>query len=177
MQTDPQTASETAETEAEHETKSGFAKFEVVHASDRGRPLFLTARRFIRICRLIEKGASASTACKIESVTYAGFRKHVQRNEKYQRRLKEAEETREDFFREFHIANIAKHAQKNLLASLWWLERRFPNEFALRTVNRNINSGDAPIGDQVGVEQLRRYGKLMLQFAKESEQPVPQATE
>ena len=161
----------TAQTEAQPETKSDFAKFEVVRGSAyRGRPLFLTPRRFIRICRLIEKGAPALTACKSESVTYAGFRRHVQRNEKYQRRLKEAEETREGFFREFHIANIAKHGKKNLLASLWWLERRYPNEFALKVINRNVNSGDAPIGDSVGVEQLQRYGKLMLQFAKENEQ-------
>ena len=70
-----------------------------------GRPLFLTARRFIRICRWIEQGESASEACRLELVTYASFRRHVKLNAKYHRRLKEAEETREEFLREFHIAN------------------------------------------------------------------------
>ena len=88
-----------------------------------GRPLFLTARRFIKICRWIERGESISEACRLELVTYRGFRAHVKRNPKYQRRLREAEETREEFLREFHIANVRKHAPKNLLASLWWLER------------------------------------------------------
>jgi hypothetical protein len=102
----------------------------------------------------------------------------VQLNAKYERRLKEAEEIREHFLREFHIANIQKHAPKNVLASLWWLERRYPSEFALRTVKRNINSGDTPIGDPVTEERLHRYGKLMLEFSKEqSEQPPLQATE
>jgi hypothetical protein len=145
-----------AASQAEPEVKS--AKFEVVRDRDLGgRPLFLTARRFIRICHLIERGANAAAACKAESVTYRGFRRHVKMSEKYQRRLKEAEETRENFWREFHLANIAKHAEKNVLASLWWLERRYPNEFALRVVNRNVNCNETPIGDQVGEEQLQRY--------------------
>jgi hypothetical protein len=133
-----------------------------------GRPLFLTARRFIRICRWIEQGESASEACRLELVTYQGFRAHVKRNPKYQRRLKEAEETREEFLREFHIANVRKHAPKNLLASLWWLERRYPNQFALRNVHREENASDQSI-------QLRRYAALMEDFRRENEKAVTQA--
>jgi hypothetical protein len=62
-----------------------------------GRPLFLNARRFIRICRHIEQGESFSEACRLELVDYTGFRRHVKRNPKCQRRLKQAKETREDF--------------------------------------------------------------------------------
>jgi hypothetical protein len=105
-----------------------------------GRPLFLDARRFIRICHHIERGESASEACRRELVTYRNFRLHVSRNQKYQMRLREAEEIREHFLREFHIANITRHAAKNVAASLFWLERRYPNEFALKSVNRD--SGD-----------------------------------
>src|SRR5260221_12254253 len=140
------------------------AQLEVVRDVDRGRPLFLTSRRFIRICRWIQQGESASEACRLELVTYQGFRAHVKRNPKYQRRLKEAEETREDFLREFHIANIRKHAPRNLLASLWWLERRFPHQFALRNVNRPEGSTDRPVGKEVDEEQLRRSAALMEDF-------------
>jgi hypothetical protein len=132
-----------------------------------GRPLFLTARRFIKICRWIEQGESISDACRMELVTYQGFRKHVKRNPKYQRRLREAEETREEFLREFHIANIRKHAPKNVLASLWWLERRYPNQFALRNVVRTEGAAEQPIGDKIDEEQLRRYAALMQDFARE----------
>jgi hypothetical protein len=134
-----------------------------------GRPLFLTARRFIRICRWIEQGESASEACRLELVTYQGFRQHVKRNPKYQRRLKEAEETREEFLREYHIANIRKHAPRNLLASLWWLERRHPSRFALRNVYRSDGSTDQPVGDKIDEEQLRRYAALMEDFRRENE--------
>jgi hypothetical protein len=171
---DADLAVQTSQTRSLAETKS--TEFEVVREGELGRPLFLTARRFIRICRLIEQGESASEACRLELVTYRGFRRHVKLNQKYQRRLKEAEETREEFLREYHIANIKKHAPKNVLASLWWLERRYPSQFALRTVNRNLNSTDSPIGDKVDEEQLRRYAALMEDFRKENEAKAPAQT-
>ena len=74
------------------------------------RALFLNARRFIRICRAIERGESASEACREQLTTYRNFRMHVARNPRYQRRLRQAEEVREHFLREFHIANITRHA-------------------------------------------------------------------
>jgi hypothetical protein len=167
-------APQTAQPCSPAETKS--AEFEVVREGEVGRPLFLTARRFIRICRLIEQGESASEACRLELVTYRGFRRHVKLNEKYQRRLKEAEETREEFLREYHIANIRKHAPKNLLASLWWLERTLPGRFALKTVHRDLNSTDQPIGDKIDEDQLRRYAALMEEFRKENQAKAHEQT-
>jgi hypothetical protein len=144
-------------------------QLEVVREAGRGRPLFLTARRFVRICRWIEQGESFSEACRLELVDYTGFRRHVKRNEKYQRRLKQAEETREEFLREFHIANVRKHAPRNVLASLWWLERRFPNHFALKRVHRSEGSSAQPMGDKIDESQLRRYAELMAEFKRENE--------
>ena len=100
----------------------------------------------------------------------------MKRNPKYQRRLKEAEETREEFLREYHIANIRKHAPRNVLASLWWLERRFPNQFALRNVNRSEGSTDRPVGNEVDEEQLRRYAALMEDFRKENQAKTHEQT-
>ena len=60
-------------------------QLEVVHEVG-GRPLFLTARRFIKICRWIEQGESISEACRLELVSYANFRRHVKLNSKYQRK-------------------------------------------------------------------------------------------
>ena len=134
-----------------------------------GRPLFLDAKRFVRICRWIEQGESASEACRLELVTYQGFRQHVKRNPKYQRRLKQVEETREHFLFEFHVANVRRHAPKNLLASLWWLERRFPAQFALRNFVRPEAQAEAAIGDKIDESQLRRYSQLMEDFRKENE--------
>jgi hypothetical protein len=56
------------------------------------------------------RGASGSESCRRELVTYQAFRRHVVRNPKYQQRLKQAEEVREHFLREFHIANTIKPA-------------------------------------------------------------------
>jgi hypothetical protein len=65
----------------------------------------------------------------------------------------------EDFLREYHIANVRKHAPRNVIASLWWLERRYPNQFALRNVYRSEGSTDQPIGDKIDESQLRRYSE------------------
>jgi len=148
-------------------------QLEVVRTLERGRPLFLTPRRFIRICRWIEQGESASEACRLELVTYQAFRQHVKRDPKYQRRLKQAEEQREIFLREYHIANIRKHASRNVLASLWWLERRYPNEFAFKPVHRSEGLSERPIGDRISEDQLRRYSELMEQFRKENQAKTP----
>lgn len=90
---------------------------------------------------------------------YRSFRLHVSRNDRYQERLKRAEAAREDFLREYHIANVRKHAPRNVIASLWWLERRYPNQFALRNVYRSEGSTDQPIGDKIDESQLRRYSE------------------
>jgi hypothetical protein len=132
-----------------------------------GRPLFLTAKRFIRICKWIEGGASAVDACRHELVTYAGFRKHIQRHPPYGRRLKQAEAVRESYLKEFHINNLTKHAPKSVLASLWYLERRFPAEFALRAVNRDVPA-EKLIGDRVSAEELAEFGRNVAEFAEEN---------
>jgi hypothetical protein len=134
-----------------------------------GRPLYLTPRRFIRICHMIERGGSAASACRRELVTYRNFRRHVTLNPKYQRRLREAEEIRDHFLLEFHIANIARHAQENLSASLWWLEHRHPNQFALRTVVRTNPSEDKELEAEIPSEVLQRHRALMLELAREDE--------
>jgi hypothetical protein len=99
-----------------------------------GRPLFLTPKRFIRICRWIEQGESASEACRLELVTYQGFRQHVKRNPKYQRRLKEAEETREEFLREYHNCQHSE-ARAAELAGIFVVVRA-SNTFSIRFAPR-----------------------------------------
>jgi hypothetical protein len=131
-----------------------------------GRPLFLNARRFIRICRAIERGESASEACRQQLSTYRNFRMHVARNPKYQRRLKQAEEIREHFLREYHIANITKHAEKNVTASMFWLERKFPNEFSLKQVVRDFSGVEQQlVCDKISLEQLVENAKLAAEIA------------
>jgi hypothetical protein len=132
----------------------------------RGRPLFLDARRFIRICHLIELGNSAVESCQREGVTYRLFRLHVKRSPKYERRLKLAEEVREHFLREYHIANITKHSIKNVAESMFLLERRYPNEFALRTVIRDMVTDEArAVFDKISLEQLVENARLAAEIA------------
>ena len=121
---------------------------EIIETSQKrlgGRPWALTARCFIRICRLIEKGGSAAEACRAEGVDYSGFRKRVNQYASCRRRLAKAEEVRKSLLREYHIANITQHSKSSVMASMWWLERNYPNEFALRTVVRDTNTSAEPL--------------------------------
>jgi hypothetical protein len=143
-----------------------------------GRPKKLTVRRFLRICDWIQKGKSNTLACQTEDVDYSGFRAHVRRKPWWRKRYEHADQVRDEYLRDIHLTNIVRHSDNNWQASAWLLERKFPDLFALRSVNRNINSSEVPIGDQVGIEELQRYSRLMLEFAKEQgEQPVLRAME
>jgi hypothetical protein len=134
-----------------------------------GRPLYLTPRRFIAICRLIEQGESASESCRRELISYRVFRLHVVRFPSYQRRLKRAEEIRESFLKEEHMANVRAHAPRSLLASLWWLERRHPQLFALRAVNR-ADPEAKQAEPELPAEILERHKQLMLSMLREDQQ-------
>jgi hypothetical protein len=99
-------------------------------------------------------------------VTYRLFRMHVQRSPKYARRLKQAEEVREHFLREYHITNISQHSIKNVNVSMFWLERRYPNEFALRTVIRDTVEAEArAVFDKISLEQLVENARLAAEIA------------
>jgi hypothetical protein len=56
---------------------------------------------------------------------------------------------------------------------MWWLERRYPNQFALRNVHR---STDSPVGDKVDEDQLRRYAALMDDFRRENQAKTREQT-
>jgi len=73
---------------------------------------------------------------------------------------------REHFLREFHIANITKHAAKNVAASMFWLERRYPNEFVLKTVSRDsAQTEQQALCDKISLEQLIENAKLAAEVA------------
>jgi hypothetical protein len=59
---------------------------------------------------------------------------------------------------------------KSWQAAMTYLERKEPQNWALRTVNRNLNSDLAPLGDQVPEQRLLEYGRQMAEFARANEQ-------
>ena len=101
-----------------------------------GRPLFLTPRRFLTIIKMIEGGARVTQACRQALVSYAGFRNHVARNPKYQKRLHKAEKIRDEVWKDHALEMIRQAMPKNWIACMTYLERKYPNEYSLRTVNR-----------------------------------------
>jgi hypothetical protein len=56
--------------------------------------------------------------------------------------LAEAEKIRDEVWRDHALEMVKSAMPKNWVAAMTYLERKYPNEFALRTVNRNINATD-----------------------------------
>jgi hypothetical protein len=134
-----------------------------------GRLVKLTTRVFVRICRFVEAGGTETAACESEQIRYATLSLHVQRKPAWKKRLLRARELRKAVWRELHTQNILRQAPKNVIASLWWLERNYPEEFALRTVNRNISSHELVL-DKVSPEQLAEDIRLAREVEKERPQ-------
>jgi len=80
--------------------------------------------------------------------------------------LERGRRIREHFLREFYIADITKHAAKNVAASMFWLERRYPNEFALKTVSRDsAQTEQQALCDKISLEQLVANARLAAEIA------------
>jgi hypothetical protein len=153
-----------------HETKS--VRLEVVRDTQqrpRGRPTVLTLRRFIQICRVIERGTCTSMACKVYQVTYSHFRFRVSRSPRLEQRLKQAEDVRFALRHDFALEAILQAGKKSWMAYAWYLERVLPERYSLKTVHRDDgDTGGQPIGDAIPAERLAEYGKLMLEMAQEN---------
>ena len=88
----------------------------------------------------------------------------------------EAEKIRDEVWRDHALEMVKSAMPKNWVAAMTYLERKYPSEFSLRAVTRNLNSTDSPIGEKVDEEQLRRYANLMKAFQAENEAKPPAQT-
>jgi hypothetical protein len=136
---------------------------------DPWRPTTLTIRRFLRICHLVEEGNAITHACREQLISYSRFRFRVARSPRLQERLKEAEACRDQVWRSEALASIRAAFPRNWVSGMTYLERKYPNEFSLRNVNRTDDTGSSqPIGNEIPAERLAEYGRLMLEMAQEN---------
>lgn len=145
----------------------------------RGRPRKLTVKRFLAICALVQKGVTNTQACLAEDINYSGFRTHVRRKRWWAKRFQIADQIRDEYMRDYHLAQITKHAKEgNWLCSAWVLERRFPHLFALHyTEHRTAESVEESVGTELPAEVLARHRALMLELAREDEAKQAKAVE
>jgi hypothetical protein len=160
------------QTDSDPPQEPEIRELEVVVLEDKkklGRPLRLTEARFRRMLGLIREGNTNSAACRIEGITYVSWRNHIQQKPEWRARVAEAEKVRDEVWRDHALEMVKSAMPRNWVAAMTYLERKYPNEFALRTVNRNLNSTEAPIGEAVPEARLLEYGRQMAEFAKVKE--------
>jgi hypothetical protein len=78
----------------------------------------------------------------------------------------EAEAIREELWRSEALQTVRAAFPKSWQAAMTYLERRYPNEFALKVLNRNINTNE-PLLDKVSPEQLAEDIRLAREVEKE----------
>jgi hypothetical protein len=86
-----------------------------------------------------------------------------------EKRFQQADQIRDEYLRDYHLANVTKHSKEFWAASAWILERRWPQLFALHyTQHRTAEATEQSIGEAIPAERLARYGELMLEMAEEN---------
>jgi hypothetical protein len=116
-------------------------ELEVVQIGEKnkgGRPPKLTEARFARMLQLIREGNTNTAVCRIERIDYSTWRDHIVQKPEWRSRLAEAEKIRDEVWRDHALEMVKSAILKNWVAAMTYLERKYPNEFALRTVNRNF---------------------------------------
>ena len=161
--------------DANDEVKSETLEFQVMPTwvgtgiAGPGRPLFLTARRFLAICKMVESGARVVQACRQALVSYPNFRRHVASKPLYQKRLKEAEKVRDEVWRDYALEMIKQAMPKNWVSAMTYIERKYPTEFALRAVNRPTDTDSDKPAEDLPAEKLAHFRALQLELAREDE--------
>jgi hypothetical protein len=122
------------------------------------------AKRFICACRRIELGWSATAAAESEGLSYRRLRQLCARPS-FERRYRQAEQLRLLRRREEAEETVMAAGEKSWMARAWWLERRYPDEFALRNVVRgNGGAEQTPtcerLTDAQVVEHLERERRI-----------------
>ena len=96
-----------------------------------GRPRsVMTPEKEIEILTSVKLGLRPATAARIAGLAASTFQSHMQRNEEFRARVEAAEATSD----RNALAAIVEKFRKDWKAAAWFLERRFPGEYAKREV-------------------------------------------
>jgi hypothetical protein len=122
--------------------------------SRNGRPAKLSARLFVELCRKIELGKSVLDGCFELDISYKTVWVHINRRPAFARRYRQAQEIAKAREREEDLKRLGKAVEEDWRVSAWRLERRWPNEFALKPVVRLTESSEQEVYGQLTKEQF-----------------------
>src|SRR5262249_17309628 len=97
---------------------------------------------------------------------YTTWRDHIQQKPEWRTLVAEAEKVRDEVWRDHALEMIKSAMPKNWQAAMCYLERKYPNAWALRSVQRD--SGDVeqqPVCDKMSLAELVENARLANQIA------------
>jgi hypothetical protein len=110
----------------------------------------LTAEMVETACEAFELGMSQTRVARLLQIPESTFSKLLKRDEEVVQTLLSSKEKGV----KKHLANIARHSEKQWLASAWWLDRTQQGEFSQQT-NRTGNSSQG----SVLIQLIKNTGK------------------
>ena len=116
------------------------------------------------ICRYLQAGNNQHDSAVLAGISEETFYTWKKEKAEFSEAIKKAEQ----ICKSRNIAYVQKAAEKTWQAAAWWLERKYHDEFALKTVMEHGSNEDKPI--LVKIVEDNKYGN---QFAN---QELPQAT-
>ncbi len=90
----------------------------------------LTAEQKVKICTVLSVGCDRQTAADYTGCSLADIRNTMDRDDTFFNEVRHAEAQAQ--FRHMLTVQEASHANKEWRASVWWLERRYPERFGRR---------------------------------------------
>lgn len=101
-----------------------------------GRPSLLTPELQEAICKSIGAGLTFTDACRVNHIGVSTFMAWKEKGEAAPdgpyRELIDAVKEAEAVFKQTHLITITKASESSWQAAAWLLERKYPQEFALR---------------------------------------------
>ncbi|MFH1670394.1 MAG: hypothetical protein ABIA92_02300 [Patescibacteria group bacterium] len=120
------------------------------------RPTKYTEDTINGICKWIMGGNSYVDACTMAGISYQTFNEWRHEKSEFSDAIKKAEAK----CKAARISRILDASEEKWQAAAWWLERRYPDEYALRKIEKNQPVSKAPDG-------VRDLARAMLPMEQE----------
>lgn len=121
------------------------------------------------LAELLAGGMGRVDSCALAGISYETFTVWMEKKPEFSESIKKAEM----ICKQRNIARIQNASKKNWQAAAWWLERKHPEEFAIRQKleHSGPNGGPIPTKSEVDLSRLTDAQLVRLADALDRNQP------
>ena len=102
------------------------------------------------ICSYLATGSNRTDSCILAGINYQTFLNWLKEKVEFLEAIKKAEVK----FKQFHVKTIVKASEKSWQAAAWMLERKFHEEFGLKSRDWKVSNDKESDADNQPIHQL-----------------------